>query len=174
MLSFGKPPEPLPLIGIGTGVFCIRPKILRPFEKSCLATLRAEERLAEGSGFLWVEPRAREDVEIGRTPMFREVPGNGTCLYKLYQRISRSYGIIVAEVRYLWLAVAHHLDNIVAKLYDELPYLILRRNLRWVAIVEIQDELLAEIIGFVGIRIVKHGRTEKLKKNNEASIATAH
>mgnify|MGYP001571172181 CR=1 FL=1 len=89
--------------------------------------------------------------------MLREVSGDGTRFYELHQGIPGSYGIVVAEMRNLRFAVAHHLDDVIAERYDKFPYFLFRGNFCTVALVEIKNELLTKVVGLVRIRVIKHG-----------------
>ena len=97
----------------------------RTLEERHLDTLRTEEVLTIFSSLFRVEPRTGEDIEIGGLLVLGEVARDTACLDKLDKGIAGRDGIIVAEVGDLRNAVAHHLDDIVAKRRNKLSYLFL-------------------------------------------------
>lgn len=81
---------------------------------------------------------------------------DGTCFYKLNEGVAACYRIFVAEVGDERLTEALHVNDIVAKLFDEALDSTLRGNSRNVAPIEIKDELLAILFVMLLVRFFGH------------------
>ena len=108
------------------------------FEESNFYAFRLKEVLTKLCGFFHVIPDTRKYIDVATFFILRKVTRDRAGFDKLDHGVSGGNGIIVPEMRYKRLAITLHVDDIVAKLHDEIPDMRLRGDFFEATIVQIE------------------------------------